>query len=80
MQFAERERTANPDIVTKNIIITYITTMQNIAFGLKSKFYKFYLFTFFKKIVREIPVRLTLDIRALLTGNSRTPLEIRALS
>ena len=39
-------------------------------------FSKFCMLTFlFLKIEREIPVRLTLDIHALLTGNSRTPLE-----
>ena len=30
--------------------------------------------------MREIPVRLTLDIRALLTGKSCMPMEIRASS
>ena len=36
--------------------------------------------TFFFKLVRAFPVRLTLDIPALLTGNARPPLEMLALT
>ena len=56
--------------------------MQNIAFRFKKSFFleKNFIIKILTFSLLAFPVRLTLDILALLTGNARTPLEMLALN